>query len=131
MFVVMFKVLSVPAAIQSIASHEELKTTLVIPLVVLSELEGLAKSMKPENYKTLEDARKVIHSLTLARSLTHSLLLGTLSNLSAYSFCSLTLACLLNLAHSCSLTPFFSLNVARSLTFSRSMLLAHSCSLTH
>ena len=38
---------------------EELKATLVIPLVVLGELEGLAKSCKPENYKTLEDAQKV------------------------------------------------------------------------
>ena len=101
----MFKVLSVPAAIQSIASHEELKTTLVIPLVVLSELEGLAKSMKPENYKTLEDARKVIHSLTLARSLTHSLARH-----------SLKLACLLILlAHTCLLTQSCSLLFAHSL----------------
>ena len=51
------------AAIQSIASHEELKATLVIPLVVLSELEGLAKSCKPEAYKTLDDARKVVLEL--------------------------------------------------------------------
>ena len=48
------------AAIQSIGNTmEELKATLVIPLVVLGELEGLAKSCKPENYKTLEDAQKV------------------------------------------------------------------------
>ena len=103
----MFKVLSVPAAIQSIASHEELKTTLVIPLVVLSELEGLAKSMKPENYKTLEDARKVIHSLTLGLSLTHSLSLARHS---------LKLACLLILlAHTCLLTQSCSLLFAHSL----------------